>query len=111
MDDNRGMIVGGESGGTRNRLAAFDKDGSKLQLVVEKTYPSQEHSNLSEIVSTFVKSEGIAVHTACFGVAGPVRRGRSKISNLPWVIDSCDLAKLLILDKVGMINDSEAYAY
>ena len=105
------MILAGEIGGTRIRLAAFDKDGSKLQLVVEKTYPSQEHSNLSEIVSTFVQSEGIAVHTACFGVAGPVRRGRSKISNLPWVIDSRDLAKLLKLDTVGMINDSEAYAY
>ena len=51
------------------------------------------------------------VHHACFGVAGPVRRGRSKISNLPWVIDSCDLAKQLKLDSVGMINDLEAYAY
>lgn len=105
------MILAGEIGGTRTRLAAFDKDGSKLQLVVEKTYPSQEHGNLSEIVSAFIQSEGIPVHTACFGVAGPVRRGRSKISNLPWVIDSRDLAKLLKLDSVGMINDSEAYAY
>jgi len=105
------MILAGEIGGTRTRLAAFDKDGSKLQLVVEKSYPSQEHNNLSEVVSGFVKTEGIAVHTACFGVAGPVQRGRSKISNLPWIIDSRDLAKLLKLDTVGMINDLEAYAY
>jgi glucokinase len=105
------MILAGEIGGTRTRLAAFDKDGSKLQLVVDKTYPSQEHSNLPEIVSAFIQSEGIPVHTACFGVAGPVRRGRSKISNLPWVIDSRDLAKLLKLDTVGMINDLEAFAY
>jgi glucokinase len=40
-----------------------------------------------------------------------VRRGRSKISNLPWVIDSRDLATQLKLDSVGMINDLEAYAY
>src|SRR5882757_1865392 len=111
MEDNRAMILAGEIGGTRTRLAAFDKDGSKLQLVVEKSYPSQEHNNLSEVVSGFVKTEGIAVHTACFGGAGLVRRGRSKISNLPWIIDSRDLAKLLKLDSVGMINDSEAYAY
>jgi len=51
------------------------------------------------------------VNRACFGVAGPVRRGRSKISNLPWIIDSRDLAKQLKLDSVGMINDLEAYAY
>jgi glucokinase len=79
--------------------------------VVEKTYMSQEHSSLSEIIAAFIKAEGIAAHSACFGVAGPVRRGRSKISNLPWIIDSRDLAKQLKLDSVGMINDLEAYAY
>ncbi len=105
------MILAGEIGATRTRLAAFETEGSRLKMVVEKTYLSQEHSGLSEIVAAFVKTEGIAVHRACFGVAGPVRRGRSKISNLPWVIDSRDLAKQLKLDSVGMINDLEAYAY
>jgi glucokinase len=111
MEENRAMILAGEIGATRTRLAAFEKEGSRLQLVIEKTYMSQEHSSLSEIVAAFIKAEGIAVHRACFGVAGPVRRGRSKISNLPWVIDSRDLAKQLQLDSVGMINDLEAYAY
>jgi glucokinase len=111
MEENRAMILAGEIGATRTRLAAFEKEGSRLQLVVEKTYLSQEHSGLPEIISAFVKAEGIGVHNACFGVAGPVRRGRSKISNLPWVIDSRDLAKQLRLDAVGMINDLEAYAY
>ena len=105
------MILAGEIGATHTRLAAFEKEGSRLQLVVEKTYMSQKHSSLSEIIAAFIKAEGIAVHRACFGVAGPVRRGRSKISNLPWVIDSRDLAKQLQLDSVGMINDLEAYAY
>src|SRR6266576_5362209 len=57
------------------------------------------------------ETQGIMVNRACFGVAGPVRRGRSKISNLPWIIDSRDLAKQLKLDSVGMLNDLEAYAY
>jgi glucokinase len=105
------MILAGEIGATRTRLAAFETEGSRLQLVVEKNYMSQEHGGLSEIIAAFIKAEGIAVHRACFGVAGPVRRGRSKISNLPWVIDSRDLAKLLQLTTVGMLNDLEAYAY
>jgi len=105
------MILAGEIGATGTRLAAFEKEGSRLQLVVEKTYMSQEHGSLSEIIGAFINAEGIAAHSACFGVAGPVRRGRSKISNLPWVIDSRDLAKQLKLDSVGMINDLEAYAY
>jgi glucokinase len=105
------MILAGDIGGTRTRLAAFDAEGSKLKCVVEKTYPSQEHSGLAEIITAFIKTEGIPVHTACFGVAGPVRGGRSKISNLPWTIDSRLLAQQLKLDSVGLINDLEAYAY
>jgi len=105
------MILAGDIGGTRTRLAAFEIEGSKLKCVVEKTYPSQEHNGLEEVVAEFVKSEGIPVHSACFGVAGPVRGGRSKISNLPWTIDSRELAQQLRLESVGLINDLEAYAY
>jgi glucokinase len=105
------MILAGEIGATRTRLAAFQTEGNKLELVVERTYKSPEHGGLQEIINTFVKTEGIPVHSACFGVAGPVRAGRSKISNLPWTIDSRELASQLKLGSVGLINDLEAYAY
>jgi glucokinase len=105
------MILAGEIGATRTRMAAFETEGSRLKLVVEKDYPSQEHAGLAEIIAEFITTEGIAVHRACFGAAGPVRRGRCKISNLTWVIDSRDLAKQLKLESVGMINDLEAFAY
>jgi glucokinase len=105
------MILAGDIGGTHARLAAFETEGSRLQCVVEKIYPSGGHPGLGEIVAHFVKSEGIPAQSACFGVAGPVRGGRSKISNLPWVIDSRELAAQLKLRTVGLINDLEAFAY
>ena len=105
------MILAGDIGATRTRLAAFQTEGNKLELVVQKTYKSQQHGGLQEIISAFVKTEGIPVHSACFGVAGPVRGGKSKISNLPWTIDSQELAAQLRLGSVGLINDLEAYAY
>ena len=105
------MILAGEIGATRTRLAAFDSDGNTLNKVVEKIYMSQQETGLPDIISNFVKSEGIPVHSACFGVAGPVRGGRSKISNLAWTIDSGDLATMLKLKSVGLINDLEAFAY
>jgi glucokinase len=111
MEENRLMILAGEIGATRTRLAAFDTEGNKLQCVVEKTYLSQEHGGLAELITGFIKTEGIPVHSACFGVAGPVTAGRSKISNLPWTIDRRELASQLKLDSVGLINDLEAYAY
>jgi glucokinase len=105
------MILSGEIGATRTRLAAFETEGNSLQRVVEKLYMSQEHSGLSGIITDFIRTEGIPVQSACFGVAGPVKRGRSKISNLPWTIDARELAKELKLNTVGLINDLEAYAY
>ncbi len=105
------MILAGEIGATRTRLAAFETEGNRLQCVVEKTYMSQQHDGLSGILADFIKTEGIPVHSACVGVAGPVRAGRSKISNLPWVIDARDVAKQLRLNSVGLLNDLEAYAY
>ncbi len=105
------MILAGEIGATRTRLAAFEADGNRLQRVVEKTFLSQDHASLAEILPQFTRTEGIPVHSACFGVAGPVRAGRSKISNLPWTIDSKELATQLKLPSVGLLNDLEAYAY
>ncbi|MDP9159672.1 MAG: glucokinase [Acidobacteriota bacterium] len=105
------MILAGEIGGTRIRLAAFEVEGSKLSCVVEKLYPSQGHNSLADVIATFITGEGIPVHSACFGVAGPVRNGQSKISNLPWTINSKELAQQLKLPSVGLLNDLEAYAY
>src|SRR5579871_1054082 len=105
------MILAGEIGATKTRLAAFETEGNRLQCAVEKIYMSQEHAGLSDILAQFIRGEGIPVHSACFGAAGPVRAGRSKISNLTWIIDSRELAKQLKLNSVGLLNDLEAYAY
>ncbi|HEX6820654.1 MAG TPA: glucokinase [Candidatus Sulfotelmatobacter sp.] len=105
------MILAGDIGATRTRLAAFQTEGNRLNCVVQKIYPSQEHSGLLEVLRGFIRTEGIPVHSACFGVAGPVRGGKSKISNLPWTIDCKELAAQLKLNSVGLLNDLEAYAY
>ncbi len=105
------MILAGDIGATHARLAAFETEGNRLQCAVEKIYASGEHKGLAEIVADFTKTEGIPAQSACFGVAGPVRGGRSKISNLPWIIDSRELATQLKLRTVGLINDLEAFAY
>ena len=105
------MILAGDIGATRTRLAAFQTEGNRLDCVVQKTYASQEHTGLREVLVEFIRSEGIPVHSACFGVAGPVRGGQSKISNLPWTIDCQELATQLKLSSVGLLNDLEAFAY
>jgi len=105
------MILAGDIGATRSRVAAFKAEGNKFPLVVEKIYDSQDYGGLDQIAGEFIRSEGIPAQSACFAVAGPVRAGKSKISNLPWTIDSRELARQLSLRTVGLINDLEAYAY
>jgi glucokinase len=111
MEGDRAMILAGDIGATNIRLAAFETEGNRLQCAVEKIYLSHDYDGLAGILTQFIRGEGIAVHSACFGVAGPVRNGRSKISNLPWTIDAGELAKQLRLTSVGLLNDLEAYAY
>src|SRR5713226_9126983 len=50
------MILAGEIGATRTRLAAFETEGNRLQCVVEKTYMSQQHDGLSGILADFTKN-------------------------------------------------------
>jgi glucokinase len=113
MEENRGMILAGEIGATHTRLAAFDTEGSRLNRIVEKIYPTPDQAaGLSTILGDFVRSEGIPVHRACFGVAGPVNNGQAKVSNLPGlVIDSREFVRQLRVNVCGLLNDLEAYAY
>lgn len=44
------MILAGEIGATKTRLAAFENDGNRLDTVVEKMYLSQQESSLPNII-------------------------------------------------------------
>ncbi|MEO1365841.1 MAG: glucokinase, partial [Acidobacteriota bacterium] len=51
------------------------------------------------------------IERACFGIAGPIRHGRCETTNLPWVIDSREVATRLGLDSAPLLNDLEAAAW
>ena len=104
------MILAGDIGATNARLAYFQPQNGHLRLVSERVFPSQEHSELGEIVSQFMDDSGTRPEAACFGIAGPVRNGRVEASNLPWVIEQSRLANQLRLPTL-LINDLEANAW
>jgi glucokinase len=47
----------------------------------------------------------------CFGVAGAVIDGKSRITNLPWQLDEQVLARAIGVPRVKLLNDLEAAAY
>jgi glucokinase len=105
------MILAGDIGGTKVHLAFFEMRGPGLAIGVLDTFKSHEFKSLSAIVHAFVTTRKLNVECACFGVAGPVRGGRVEVTNLPWVIDSQDLARELNLKQAWLINDLEANAH
>ncbi len=105
------MILAGDIGGTHTRLAIFDYRKSQTKPVSMRVYPSRDYDSLDAIVRVFMSEQKISVNAACFGVAGPVKHGRSETSNLAWVVDSRQLASELSLESVELLNDLEASAY
>jgi glucokinase len=106
------MILAGDIGGTNTRLALSAPDSAgRPRLADEKVYSSRDHAGLGEIVDLYRRDHPAALEGATFGVAGPVRDGRSETTNLPWVVESRDLAVRLGLGTVGLLNDLEANAW
>lgn len=105
------LILAGDIGGTSTRLAYFDTACGTLETVVEKCFPSRESGSLEEIVGRFAAEQGLVAERACFGIAGPVRNGQVKTTNLPWNVEAAVLSRILGLPAVRLINDLEANAY
>jgi glucokinase len=105
------MILAGDVGGTKTTLAIFDEVDQRLEVLEKERFSSQDHKSLEAIVDIFMKDRHRKVQWACLGVAGPVKKGRSRITNLPWVVDAHVLADYLGVQTVELINDLEANAY
>ena len=103
------MILAGDVGGTKVHLALYDFINGRLQHSRDERYPAKDYTGLEEIVREFLADDRVT--SACFGVPGPVRDGRLRLTNLPWTLDSRELAHGLKIDHVFLINDLEANGY
>lgn len=103
------MILAGDVGGTKVNLALYEFVEGTLKNAREKVYPARQYSGLEEIVKEFLGAE--TPTAACFGVPGPVRDGRLRLTNLPWTLDSRELSKILNIQHVFLINDLQANGY
>ncbi len=105
------MILAGDIGGTNARLALFESRPGGPALVALETYASREHGGLEQLVRQFRELHGQHLEAAAFGVAGPVREGRVATTNLPWVVYAGELAGVLGVPEVVLMNDLEALAW
>ena len=103
-------VLAGDIGGTKTNLGLFSMGRHRPRLETMETFLSRDHPNLERIISRFLDKHKRPVTSACFGIAGPVVDGRSKVTNLPWVISERRIKERFSLPRVCLINDLAATA-
>lgn len=106
-----GNILAGDVGGTKTNLALFEVKMGELSLLKEESYKTKGYTSLLEMIKTFQGEETAKIDSVCFGVAGPITKGKVHGTNFPWDIASDELVKGLHLQAVSLVNDMQANAY
>ena len=104
------MILAGDVGGTKIRLALYEEVGGTLVGQEEERFPSKDYGSLEEVVRAYLGKRKAAIGSACIGVPGPVVNGEARTSNLPWVITESGLSEILGTRHVTLVNDLVATA-
>jgi len=111
MAGDTSYILAGDIGGTKTELALYPAPGGDARAPeTRERFASQEFASLEEIAGKFLAGKDVRLARACIGVAGPVVEGRSRITNLPWLIDGGSLAAM-IGAPVHLVNDMDAIAH
>ncbi len=105
------MILAGDLGGTKTKLALVSQRGPEWHIAEIRSFESQRYPGLEAIIDAYLADVKGPIEGACFGVAGPVMGGEARITNLPWRIDEERLRAALGVGHVRLINDLEALAY
>ena len=77
-------------------------------LVTARTAPVRQRipaASMRAIVQQFLAAHALPVDVAGFGVAGPVRNGRSEAVNLAWAVNARELARALPRSAASVLND------
>jgi glucokinase len=110
--ENGSVIIAGDIGGTKTVLALYRDVSGKIESVREEVFKSRDFPQFEQVLRRFLeKKASEQVTTLCLGVAGVVKGGQGKTTNLPWLLDEQKLAKEFSVKKVRLLNDLQAAAY
>ncbi|HXZ93348.1 MAG TPA: glucokinase [Burkholderiales bacterium] len=107
------MILAADIGGTKSLLALFEGAAPAFELRLA----SAEFADFESLLARFLDEARTAfgatpaIEAACLGVAGPVRGGIVRVTNLPWTIDAARLAGRFALGSLELMNDFAAAAW
>lgn len=105
--------LAGDIGGTNTRLIYAEITNVGRNIIAEKNYPSTAYADFYQVLDEFISGFQSQQHidSICFAIAGPVKHGEVKVTNLPWTISEQTLREKFDLEQVVLINDFIAVAY
>ena len=111
-------ILAGDIGGTKTILQISEHANGEFNQIMEQRFESQKYGSFEKILSEFFQESSVNkcdIGVACVGVAGPVTNTAagtiSKVTNLPWALDSNRMASEFSLPNFTLINDFQAVGY
>ena len=104
------LVLAGDIGGTKTAVAIAKVSARTVEIRRARTYPSGEWRDLEEILRDFLTGDRRPPAVAAFGIAGPVRDGRARVTKLPWRLDERLLSRRLRIPRVLLVNDFVAAA-
>ena len=87
------IVLAGDIGGTHTRLGIFSAGTRRPEPDEIKVYSSRQATCLEDILERFLKTINVSLSGACFSIAGPVAKGRSQTTNLPWEVSESQIKK------------------
>jgi glucokinase len=104
------MLLAGDIGGTKSRLAVFADAGNPREPLVEEVLPSGDFGGIEPLIGEFLNGRALTPERVCLAVAGPVVAGRAQLTNLPWAADAERIRSAFGFRSVTLLNDLAATA-
>ncbi len=102
------MFIAGDIGGTKTLLALYEPAGSGWVRRHEASFKSQDYAAFDLMLREFMTNMTGIPDILCLGVAGPVIRGQSQVTNLNWTLDETALFSVTGIPRVKLLNDLQA---
>ena len=108
MDNTLFLLA--DIGGTNTRVAL--SNGVALIPETIRRYRNAEFDGLDTVLRTYLAAHhGLEPQAVCVDVAGPVKDGRARLTNLDWDISTPALSATVGTTRVAILNDLEAQGY
>ena len=104
------MRLVADIGGTNTRLAL--SDGGRVAANSVQSFRNADHAGFAPLAAQYLRGQGGAQPDALvIAVAGPVGKGRARLTNHNWTFETADLSDRFGGASVHLLNDLSALGY